>query len=595
MPSQSQSVDFGIEHALTNNSTLRLSYQGNQSEGRNQGLSNFDLPERASERNSSGNMFRAQVQGLVRGSMLNEVRFQFNRRSNASTSITSAPTIIVQDAFNAGGAGVNNSSTDQTFELADNFDFTLGSSHQMRVGALVEGGVYENFDETNRFGRTTYANLEDYAAARPLQFQQRFGTLDTSFAHYQLGFYIQDDFRVNNRLSVGFGLRNEMQSRINDRLNLMPRVGFALSPFGTTTSVRGGYGIYYDWYTANLHDQTVRLNGLSQRDVTVIYRYDDQGNLLNTESPESRPSNRTVAASDLSLPYVHQASLGVQQQIADNMSVQVTYRRLLGRDQLRGRDINYGSLEMVNGTLLRVRPDPASGIVTQIESTGRSESNQLSVQLRRMFRRGDTTLGFMNANYSLGESLSNFSGATSLPSDSLNQDLDWGPNGQDVRHQFQLMGMIQLPYDVRFQSRLQVRSAPAYNLTTGRDNNLDGVVNDRPDGVTRNSLRGDPTWHISTISLQKTIGFGGPRTDGGSGRSGGGGGGGFRGGGGGGGGFRGGGGDSRYNVQLSMNVSNPLNRVVRQGYTGNMLSPYFGTATGVAQARRVEFSTSFRF
>jgi hypothetical protein len=48
-------------------------------------------------------------------------------------------------------------------------------------------------------------------------------------------------------------------------------------------------------------------------------------------------------------------------------------------------------------------------------------------------------------------------------------------------------------------------------------------------------------------------------------------------------------------VQFSVDASNPLNRVNRQGYTGNVLSPYFGTATGVAQARRVEFNTSFRF
>src|SRR5690606_29278394 len=117
--------------------------------------------------------------------------------------------------------------------------------------------------------------------------------------------------------------------------------------------------------------------------------------------------------------------------------------------------------------------------------------------------------------------------------------------------------------------------------------NFDGVVNDRPDGVGRNTLRGEPTWHISNISLQKTFGFGGPRTDGGGGGprgQGGPGGGGFRGGGGRGG-F--GGGDSRFNVQFSLDVSNPLNRVIRQGYTGNMLSPYFMTATGVAQARRV--------
>lgn len=42
-------------------------------------------------------------------------------------------------------------------------------------------------------------------------------------------------------------------------------------------------------------------------------------------------------------------------------------------------------------------------------------------------------------------------------------------------------------------------------------------------------------------------------------------------------------------------AQNPLNRVIRSGYTGNLRSPFFGTATSVNNARRESFSTSFRF
>src|SRR4030095_17092253 len=84
-----------------------------------------------------------------------------------------------------------------------------------------------------------------------------------------------------------------------------------------------------------------------------------------------------------------------------------------------------------------------------------------------------------------------------------------------------------LPWQIRLQSQRNVRSAPAYNFTTGSDNNKDGVVNDRFEGVGRNSLRGESTWEIRQASLSKIFGFGGPRGDGG--RNNGGGGGGFRG------------------------------------------------------------------
>lgn len=625
VPSDQKGFNASLEHALTGNSTLRLSYQRSQQEGRNQGLGQYDLPERASERNSSGDMVRGQIQGILRGNMLNEFRVQFNRQASASLSVSDAPTIIVQDAFGIGGAGVNNRNVTNSFEIADNFDFTPHRNHQMRVGLLLEGGYYHYFDQTNAFGRTTYASLEDYTAGRPLQFSQRLGLVDNSFNQYQLGFYIQDEFRVNNRLTVGVGVRNEMQTRISDKLNLMPRIGFSLNPGGNSTSIRGGYGIYYDWYEASLYDQTLRLNGVAQRELQINFVYDEEGNLLNQVTPGERPSNRTVAAPDLEMPYVHQASLGVERQLAETMSVQVTYQRLTGVNQLRGRDINYGFLQgsLETGDLVRVRPDATSGIVTQIESTGRSVSNRLTTQLRKQLRSASgQQIGFLQVSYQLGEVKSNFNGATSLPSNSDDLDLDWGPQGQDIRHQFQVGGNVRLPYDFRLQSNLQLRSAPAYNLTTGRDDNFDGVINDRPIGEGRNSLRGESTWNVTQLSLNKVFGFGGTREGtGGTGGTGGpggggnfprggnfnnqqGGGGGFPGAGGGG--FQGGGrrdggawggnaSNARYQIQFSVQAQNPLNRAVRTGWTGNMLSRYFGTPTGVQNARRISFNTSFRF
>jgi hypothetical protein len=489
-----------------------------------------------------------------------------------------------------------------------------------------------------------YASLDDYRIDRKLQFTQRFGTVDNRFNQYQLGFYIQDDIRVNNRLSLGVGLRNEMQSRIDDKWNLMPRVGFSLNPFGNTTSIRGGWGIYYDWYESNLYDQTLRLNGVAQREDQIIYEYDvvrdELGNvvldafgdpltlldangkavLLSTSGGQvgaGRPTNKTVAADDLSLPYVHQASIGLQQQLFAGMSVQLTYQKLLGRNQLRGIDINYGELMFDGISFVRVRPDTSFNTITQIQSTGRSESDRVTFQTRYQVP-GDR--GFAQFSYQWGKARSDFAGATSLPTDSTNPGLDWGPQGQDIRHQVQLGGTARLPWQVRLQTQFRYRSAPAFNWTTGLDNNRDGVINDRPEGVTRNSLRGDATWDIPQLSLSKTFGFGGPRTDGGNTGGGnfpggGGGGGGFRpnnaaqqgGGTQGGGGFQGGGfqgrgnrgnqntSNSRYSVEFSIQAQNPLNRVIRSGYTGNERSPYFLTATSVGQARRVSFNTSFRF
>jgi len=622
VPTDQRNANLGIEHALTKNSTLRLNYQRQASEGRNQGLGNFDLIERARETESSGNMLRAQIQGVIGKSSLNEIRFQFNRNTNATTSITQGETIIIQDASGMGSGGVNNKAQSSTFELADNFDFTPHKNHQMRVGLMLEGGTYSTFDQTNAGGRWVYATLDDYYVYhRPLQFSIRdTGALQTSFNQYQLGFYWQDEIKVNNHLSVGVGLRNEMQTHINDMWNVMPRIGFSLNPGGNKTSIRGGYGVYYDWYDSSLWDQTLRLNGQNQVEFqqSWIYPVDEFGNVTQVPvGAGAGVSNRTVNSPDLKLPYVHQASLGVQQQLFANVNLQVTYQRQEGRDQLRGIDINTPIFDPETG--LMVRPDPSSGIVTEIQSTGHSISNRVTFQTRYQL---PNQRGMLQVAYQLGNAKSDFSGATSLPSSSLHPELDWGPSGQDVRHQGQVGGMVRLPWDFRLQGNMQVRSAPAFNLTTGVDNNRDGVINDRPFGVSRNSLRGEGFWNITQLSLNKAFGFGGSRgtanpnaTNGnnpgqgnrgngtpnfqqggfGGGNFQGGGGGNFQGGGRGNGGNFGNASSQRYQVQFSVRAQNPLNRTIETNYTGNMRSPYFMTATGVQQARRIELETSFRF
>jgi hypothetical protein len=621
IPTDQRNANLGFEDAVTKNSTLRLNYQRQSQDGHNQGLGTFDYPdERARETSSDTNMFRAQLQGVVGKSSLNEVRFQFYRTDSETTSVSDAPTIIVQDAFSRGGAGANSKNRSSTIELADNFDFTPHRNHQMRVGALLEGGNYNMFDQTNANGRYTYASLDDYLAGRLLQYSIRTGTLDTSFNQYQLGLYVQDDIKVNNKISLGLGLRNEMQSHIDRIWNVMPRVGASYA-MTSKTSIRGGYGIYYDWYDSSIYDQTLRLSGLpgSQQDHQFNYFYtvDDAGNYIQHEIDGlAGATNKTVAAPDLKMPYVQQTSVGVQQQLFPNVNLQVTYLRQDGRDQLRGIDINTPVVDPLTGIV--ARPDPDSGIVTQIQSTGHSISNRLTFQTRYQL---PNQRGMLQVSYQLGKAMSDYSGATSLPSDSLHPELDWGPAGSDIRHQAQIGGMWRLPKDFRVQGNLQIRSGVAYNETTGLDDNHDGVINDRPFGVTRNSLRGSGYWNVTQFTINKSFGFGGQRANANAqngnqngqnrGANGNGNGnfnpnfqgGNFQGGGGGFQGNRGGGGrgdfgnasNQRYSVQFSLRANNPLNRVIETGYTGNERSPFFLLPTTVQTARRVEFETSFRF
>ena len=129
------------------------------------------------------------------------------------------------ETFYKGGAGIDSHGSSRTLEVADNVDFNIGRAHAMRVGLLFEGGSYDNFDARNAAGTFTFSDIDAYRAGTPVQFTQRNGEVDTAFSQYQLGLYWQDDIRVNRNLSFSVGLRQEMQSLIDDKLNLMPRAG----------------------------------------------------------------------------------------------------------------------------------------------------------------------------------------------------------------------------------------------------------------------------------------------------------------------------------------------------------------------------------
>jgi hypothetical protein len=576
---------LGLEHTLTANHGLLFNFQRNETEGLNQGVGGFNLPERASTRLSDSNQMRARMQSVIGTTKLNELRVQVTASGNEAFSLSNAQAIVVQDAFSRGGAGINSNTSTKRVEIADNFDFTIGK-HQMRAGVLLEAAYFSNFDERNLAGTWTYRTVEDFRAGLPQQFSQRLGTIDTAFSQYQAGFYWSDEFRVHRDVSLGIGVRNEVQSRIGDTLNLMPRVGFTWAPFGSQTSaIRGGYGLFYDWYESSLYDQTLRVDGVTVRDIRISCIEDngycaDVAAMNALAAVSAAPSGRIQASSDLDMPRVHQASIGYDRQLTPNVMLQTSFQVLRGENLMRSRNIN----APVNG----VRPNPAFGDITQFESTGRSASNRLTIGTRVRLPLSTTQQPVMfNVNYTLGSEKNHADSATSLPSDSLNPDLDWGPSRQDVRHRVQFQTQVPLLFGIRSNVNLNVSSGVPYNMTTGFDDNDDGVFNDRPEGVSRNSLRGDMTWNLN-LNLSRRFAIGGPRTAAGGQQLG-------QGGFGGPGRGQGGPGNSRYSVELFAQAQNVLNHVTHTGYTGNLSSRFFGTATSVGAPRDVNVGLRFSF
>ena len=581
-PADRANFSARVDHALTKSHTLRASYQRNGTASRNLGVGDYDLPARAYSRDTTEDVFRLSQSGPVGRNFFNETRFQVRNQSSESSSLTDAPTLQVLDAFTAGGAQIEGGRSGTDIELATDFDYAKGR-HSARAGFLLEAGRYRSDDSRNMGGTFTFASLDAYEAGRPTTFTQRSGDPLVKYSQVQFGGYIQDDVRVARSLSMSFGLRYESQTHTDDYLNFAPRFGSTWSPLKSgATTIRGGVGIFYEWYDSQLYEQTLRVDGTRQTDLVV----------QNPGFPDPfeggdvvvLPASRYQQAADLVLPRTFRTNVGVEQAVGKYGRINVGYSFARGSDLFRGRNVN---APLADGT----RPDSEWGNVTQIESTARSQAHVINTGFNINLPWHRT---FLFVNYSMAKAMNDTDGAFSLPVDSFDPGAEWGPAQGDVRHRVSGMLNMNLWQGFKLATSFSGNSAPPYNITTGRDDNNDTVSNDRPAGVGRNAARADNRWDLGA-RLSYTFGFGRrPGADGAGGpqimviRAGGGGETPM-------GGFSGGAEDKRWRVELYLAGTNILNHTNFLGYSGVMTSPFFGDPTSAGAARKLEVGARFGF
>ncbi len=574
-----------LDHALTKAHTLRATFQHNDHDQQNLGVGGFELPERAFGRTSAERVLRLGESGPWARTLFGDSRLQVRWTDTRTASAVEAPALRVLDAFTAGGAQQDGGRQSTDLEWASNLDWAHGR-HAVRIGALVEGGWYRSSTRSNYLGTYTFASLDDYRAGRPASYTQRLGDPYVEYAHVQAGVFVQDDWRVRKDLTLSGGLRQEFQSHLGDGLNLAPRGGLTWSPFRNgRTTVRAGGGIFYDWLEAEVYEQTLRVDGSRQQELVVHQPgFPDP---FDGGTPETVPGSRYQLASGLVMPQRRMASAGISRQVSGVMAVNVSVMHITGTHRLRGRN--------VNAPLDGIRPDPSLANITQVESSGRMRNNQvhaglnINVPARRMF---------LFANYIFADQKNDADGPFSLPASSYDLGAEWAPAAGLPRHTASAVLNTPLVAGIRLGLTATARSGSRYTITTGRDDNGDGVFADCPAGVGRNSAVGRGTWDVAA-RVSYAFGFGErPASAGGGGPNviqrigpGGASAGELLGG------VIGGGGAENKRVRFEVYVAalNLFNTVGRIGYSGVLTSPFFGEATAALPARRIDVGVRVGF
>ncbi len=662
-PLRRTDINPRIDYAINPNNTLVLRYMYGTNTSGNQGVSGFTLPSNATNSSRTDHTVQLTETAVIGSRMINEVRFQFITASNnsaaVSTDVLGRPTIVVQSAFTGGSPSQTTGYTDEKdFELQNNVSITHGA-HQIKVGGRGRRTNQDNFSNGNYNGtfvfggRGELTSLQVYQMAQqllasgstpaqvaalgygPSQFSRTGGIPLTGVSQWDLGVYVQDDWRVKPNMTLSLGGRYETQNNIGDHGDFAPRIGISWAPGAKKgaqpkTVIRTGFGIFYDRVDDGLTLAALRQNGVVQQQF-VLRNPDFYPNVPTVDSLVTAKLPQAIRSLDntIKAPRIDQAVFGVERQLPLRMALTVNYVFSRGTHQLRSRNINAplpGSYD-INTPGSGVRPYGAAvGDLYQYESSGSFRQNQLIFQLNARVSPKLTIFSF----YTYGHAYGDTDGAGNFPANQYDTSTEWSRTRFDVRNRAFIGGSLTAPWKLSFSPMIILSSGAPYNVTSGNDLNGDGQFTDRPALATdltrasvvktafgnfdtrplpgtqiiqRNLLEGPGTISVN-MRVSRSWGFGERKTaqaagagggfDGGGGPRGGGGG--PRGGGGGMpmggmGGMRGGGGpgmfgggtagNNRFVLTASANVRNAINYVNLGTPVGDLSSPIFGKSQGI--------------
>jgi hypothetical protein len=520
----------------------------------NRGAGGTVLPEAATNYRFREDEALFNQRLVITPKLLSQFRILIGRYSAPTTSLRNDPQVVVSDAFTGGGAQANQLRTEGHWTATWMLSQTA-RRHSLKYGINVPDWSRRGLrDETNQLGTFYFASLADYNANQPFLAVAQRGNPRVVFWEKNIGAFFQDDFQVSPQLQVSVGLRYDWQNYFQDLNNIQPRVALAWAPWKSRkTIVRAGAGTFYDRSGPGPIYDLLRFDGARLRRYVIT----DPSLItsLTNAGVEALPTSVVRLDPAVQLPYVIQFSAGIERQLAKGTTVAVQYVGVRGIQQFRSRDANAPP-----SPTLDLRPDPRLSIVRQIESAGRLEQNALEVTFRGNLAPRISGL----AQYTFGKTMSDTGGVNWFPASSVAPTGEWSRADTDRRHQFNLLATANLQQWLNFGLSVSMLSGAPFNITTGRDDNRDGIGNDRPQALRRNAGDGPAYLGVDVRWFRE-----------------------FR--------LRASANDKLPTVTFSLDAFNILNRTNYVTYVGALSSPLFGRAVAAQPPRRLQLGAKFQF
>ena len=440
------------------------------------------------------------------------------------------------------------------FEFSDTLNYTTGA-HAFKMGANVKRIRNNSSLASDQRGTFTFPSLSAFLTGVPNQYQGiAIQGYPKGYRQFNVGFFLQDDYRVRPSLTLNLGLRWEFATaptEVNEKLsnivnlytdtqatvgvgvnpkkkNIEPRIGFAWSPTASKkTALRGGFSIYHEHaFPIVYHNYLGSLPPFHQGLVVQNPAFPDPlaGGTVRADPPGGSPREINFHS-----PMKLQYNFNMQQEILPATSLTIGYVGSQNRWLPLSQQINERTPSpLPDGTtfypLNAPNRNPNLGGLLYASRSGSGSYNGMVVAINRQSR---GRLGYQ-ISYTWGKSLDNASSINSSEATNSRGEVmnifdikrDKGYSSFDVRHSFVANYNISLTAaswrgpaghllnDWRVEGIVSASSGTAMNILTGfnraRSHRSATAGADRPDlvpGRSSSPVLGDPALYYDPASF----------------------------------------------------------------------------------------------
>jgi len=384
------------------------------------------------------------------------------------------------------------------FEFLDSLSWLRGN-HALKAGADIIWPMHNQFMDVPatrgslRFRNAFTGNpMADYLLGYVSDLQLS-NVFVVEQRHSAQMFYVQDDWKVNSKLSLDLGLRYDFMTpaleasnnQTNfipggsgslvfaqdgsladrglvtpDRNNFAPRLGVVYK-LDDRTILRGGTGIFYNLFDRVGSEDQLALNlpGLVNKTITqtsgspvFLLGQGFPAGFLN--APNLDPAARQLTAVRLRAvdqndpsTMVVQSSIGMQRELPGAMILSADFVYSRGSNLATLINLNQPLPNAAGNNALGALPYPNFGFIEWRADNGKSDYKGVDLGLEKRFARGYA----FGLSYTLGKSQDNASeqlttqGSNAFPQNARDFESWYGPSDYDVRHRFTANFVWNLP------------------------------------------------------------------------------------------------------------------------------------------------------